>query len=201
MLNVRIPISLSLLVCALISVSCSWMAAHQVTPHPDDFKTPSGTEKSATIHFNFYPPHIPSNGIKPFQRGLEDNPTVKEAVYISEAPKEGLFCSITIEIRPGTPLFYTWAYVSGISLGMIPFWDVNGIQRIFTYKVYVNGNFSKSYQYVSTIKSVFWIGLPLLKPFLSSDWTNSVANGEDYDKAIIGTGRAFWLDAHADGLF
>jgi hypothetical protein len=187
-----------LCVFALISASCSWMSTGRITPQPEDFQIPSNTEKSARIYFDF---HSSRNGhtIDIFRRGLEDNPTFKEAVYISELPKQGVSCNITFFNEPRSPFIFAWAIFSGLSMGIIPFYDAHGDRHTFIYELYVDGDLKNSYQYLITMKALWWIGAPLLKPFLPRDWTGTV-DSENYDKAVIGTARAFWLDAHKDGF-
>jgi hypothetical protein len=175
------------------------MSAGRVTPQPEDFQIPSNTEKSARIYFYFYP--IPySHTIDILRRGLEDNPTFKEAVYISELPNQGVSCSITFSIEPRSPFILAWAIFSGLSMGTIPLYDAHGDRHTVTYELYVNGDLKNSYQYLITMKGLWWIGAPLLKPFLPRDWTGSL-DSENYAKAVIGTARAFWVDAHEDGFF
>ena len=177
------------------------MSAGRITPQPDDFKLPANTEKSSRIYFDLYPIRPSRDLIDPLRRGLEDNPTFMEAVYISEPPKEGVFCNITFAREPRSPLLWAWVLVSGISIGIIPFYDDYGDRLTLTYELYVDSDLKKSYQYVIIARGLWWIGAPLLKPILPSDWTGSIADSENYDRAVIGTARAFWLDAHADGFF
>jgi hypothetical protein len=175
------------------------MSTGQITPQPEDFQIPSNTEKSARIYFSFHPIQY-SHTINILRRGLEDNPTFKEAIYISELPKEGVFCNITFANEPRSPLLLAWAFLSGLSMGIIPLYDAHGDRQTFTYELYVDSDLKKSYQYLITMKRLWWIGAPLLKPLLPNDWTDKV-DDENYDNAVIGTARAFWLDAHADGFF
>jgi hypothetical protein len=175
------------------------MSAGRVTPQPEDFQIPSNTEKSARIYFYFYPIQD-SHTINILRRGLEDNPTFKEAVYISELLKEGVSCKITFFNDPRSPLHLAWRFFSGLTMGIIPLYDAHGDRQTFTYELYVDGDLKKSYQYLITMKELWWIGAPLLKPFLPRDWTGNV-DSENYDKVVIGTARAFWVDAHEDGFF
>lgn len=133
--------------------------------------------------------------------GLLDNPTFKESVYMSEPPEKGLFCLIKLTRESRPPLTMAWAFLSGISLALIPFVDSSGDRYVVTYDLYVDKDLKKSYQYEIVARGLIWLGAPLLKPFMPADWKESLVNEKVLEKAFHSTVRAFWQDAHEDDYF
>lgn len=83
---------------------------------------------------------------------------------------------------------------------LVPLYD-SDYRMTLTHELYVNKDLEKSYSYQIIARGLMWIGTPLLKPLLPSEWTFGVFDADSRNTAIIGTALAFWQEAHEDGFF
>lgn len=181
--------------------SCAWMSVGQVTPQPDDFSVPPYRGGNGKIYYAVRQIDVGKEMFQSLQLGLLDNPTFKESVYMSEPPERGIFCLITLTRESRPPFLMAWAFLSGISLALIPFVDSSGARYVVTYDLYIDKELKKAYQYEIIERGLIWLGAPVLKPFMPADWKESLVNGKALQKAFLSTARAFWHDAHEGGHF
>jgi hypothetical protein len=181
--------------------SCAWMSVGQVTPQLDDFSVQPYRGGNGRIYYAVREIDVGTEIFQSLQLGLLDNPTFKESVYMSEPPERGVFCLITLRRESRPPFMMAWAFLSGISLALIPFVDSSGERYAVTYDLYIDKDLKKAYQYEIVARGLIWLGAPLLKPFMPADWKESLVNQRALGKGFLSTARAFWHDAHEDGHF
>lgn len=93
-----------------------------------------------------------------------------------------------------------WGFLSVLSLGILPFYDHEGERVTVRYDLYVDRQFKRSYAYLASRRGLFWLGAPLVKPLLPSDWSESIVARDVWLSVFRTTARQVMADVKRDGI-
>lgn len=184
---------------AVVLSSCSWMGAGVVGPLLGDAEVPTGAPSTKRVYYNIDLRAEYRAIADVIRQGLGKEAGESEAVYMSEPPDHGLFYKVTLDRQPHTALSNFWMFVSALSLGILPFYDHEGERVSVRYDLYADRQFKRSYTYMVSRRGLFWLGTPLVKPFLPSDWSESVVDNQVWLGAFQATARQAMKDVKKDG--
>ncbi|MBX3343068.1 MAG: hypothetical protein KF711_15870 [Nitrospira sp.] len=185
---------------AVIIVSCSWVGVGSVSPSIGEADFSAELISPQRIYYNI---DLRRNRkiADAIRQGLGKGASQSEAVYISEPPAHGLFCEISLDRQPRkAALSNLWMIASVLSLGVLPFYDDEGERIDVRYDLYVDRQFKGSYTYVVSRRGLYWAGAPLIKPFLSSSWSESILDDQVWNSAFRTTARQFLMAIIKDGV-
>lgn len=193
--------SVGLLAMALTVVlsSCSWMGVGSVSPLWRDADAPAVEPSSKRIYYNLDLSLEYGAVADAIRQGFGTHAGRSEAVYISEPPKDGIFYKVTLDRRPRSALSNFWGFLSVLSLGILPFYDHEGERVNVRYDLYIDRQFKRSYTYLASRRGLFWLGAPLVKPLLPSDWSESIVAQEVWLRVFQTTAWQVMEDVKKDG--
>lgn len=184
---------------AIILSSCSWMGAGSVSPLWREADAPAVAPSTKRVYYNI-DLRVEYRAIADaIRQGLGKEAGQSEAVYMSEPPDHGLFYKVTLDHQPHTALSNFWMFVSVLSLGILPFYDYEGEQVSVRYDLYTDRQLKRSYTYLVSRRGLFWLGTPLIKSLLPSDWSESIIDEQVWHGAFRTTARQFVRDITKDG--
>lgn len=186
-------------VLAVVLSSCSWMGVGSVSPLWREADAPAVESSSKRIYYNIDLSVEHRTIADAIRHGFGTGAGRSEAIYISEPPNDGIFYRVTLDRLPRPALSNFWGFLSALSLGILPFYDHEGERVSVRYDLYVDRQFKRSYTYLASRRGLFWLGTPLVKPFLPSDWSESIIDYEVWLSAFRATARQFVKDAVKDG--
>lgn len=194
--------SLGLLAVALAVVlsSCSWMGVGSVSPLWRDGDAPAVEPSSKRVYYNIDLSLEYGAIAGAIRQGFGTDAGRPEAVYISEPPKDEIFYKVTLDRRPRSALSNFWGFLSVLSLGILPFYDHEGERVTVRYDLYVDRQFKRSYAYLASRRGLFWLGAPLVKPLLPSDWSESIVARDVWLSVFRTTARQVMADVKRDGI-
>ncbi len=179
--------------------SCSWMSAGQVTPKPNVPTPQDGSGDAQRIYYKIDPlEQLRAEG-GAIRQGLEEIPAFSEVVFMSEAPSNGLFLKVSVEQDSRASFVNLWLLVSAFTLGAVPFYETGHVSHV-TFDVYENRELKRSFTYEVVHRGLYWLGTPLAKPFLPSDWSDSLTSPQVSQGAFRATAHQVWRDLRGEGL-
>ncbi len=185
---------------AAIVASCSWMGVGSVSPSFEEAEFPTVTTSTHRVYYSVDLRIGYRTIADAIRQEIGKTAGQAEAAYMSEPPDHGLFCKVTIDPQPRSGLSNLWMFASVLSLGILPFYDYEGERVSVRYDLYADRQFTRSYTYVVSRRGLFWLGAPLVKPFLSPQWSQSIGDDEAWRNAFRATVQHLIKDATGDGV-
>jgi hypothetical protein len=130
-------------------------------------------------------------------RGFAEIRIFSSTAVAEAPPATGIFTSIGVERKPESQAAVIWRLnplaliINGLLIFIIPSYSGEG-GWIVHFDLYLDAEYKKTYKYLITQKSLYWLGLA---PFL---WINLITY--DINAATIATIHQFSIDAEQDGF-
>jgi len=182
-IKLLLPLSLALLVCACITYRDFPEAMVNKPPQAKPYDT---------LYYTMPPFNVLSvgSGEDTMRMVFGQKTPFATTEKVDAVPKRGVHCNVEVLYKtPSVPAF-VFGYISVGTLTILPFWSERDGYRI-TYKVSVDGQEKRSFEYDITRKAGVWI---LMLPFA---WVNAFTYSEA--EAFEATAYQFFKDA--DSLF
>ncbi len=139
----------------------------------------AGLETASTLH------HV-------LERAFEENQVFADAIIAINPPERGIYCSVTVTVKPRSVLSQGFAFVSGQAGGLLPVYSGEG-GYLVRYELYIDKQLKKTYRYEITEERFLWLGL---LPFI---WVNFFTPSAK--EAFLATAHQFFHEAELDGYF
>ncbi|MFO0773598.1 MAG: hypothetical protein U0172_02900 [Nitrospiraceae bacterium] len=125
---------------------------------------------------------------------------LSNVAYAAAAVPGEYFCRIQIVPKPQDFLFLKvpWWIISFASLTAIPAYIDESIY--ISYELYRNEQLVQRFKYEIQSEGIYWLGAPLLTPFVPSDWALGLPDNANRLRPYRATAELFLQDAHAAGL-